>query len=316
MEALRDYWHAAARSADVTDDKPFAATLLGEQLVLFRSGGRVRVLQDLCIHRGTPLSLGWLEEGRVICPYHGWQYDGEGACVRIPTLEPGHPVPRKARVPAYLAEERYGLVWVCLGGRPRLPLPTFPEYDDPGFEVWLAEPGRLKANAARVIENSMDYTHFPWVHEGKLGTRDYPVYPKVTPEVDDQGGIRYTVEDPNPRFRKTRRYWLQAPFSLLLQIDDHGKDQRFTIFFACTPVTDADTIQWYCLARNWGVGTRDPIREAFDYSIIQDDWVIVQNQRPERLPLDLREELHLRGTDSAALEYRRLLTRLGVSRAV
>ncbi len=46
--------------------------------------------------------------------------------------------------------------------------------------------------------------------------------------------------------------------------------------------------------------------------VTEQDRRIVEAQRPEELPLDLSEELHLRGTDAAAVEYRRALKRLGV----
>jgi vanillate O-demethylase monooxygenase subunit len=36
----------------------------------------------------------------------------------------------------------------------------------------------------------------------------------------------------------------------------------------------------------------------------------VEAQRPEELPLDLSEELHLRGPDRTAVEYRRRLREL------
>ena len=42
------------------------------------------------------------------------------------------------------------------------------------------------------------------------------------------------------------------------------------------------------------------------------DLVIIENQRPEELPLDLSEELHVKGPDAIALEYRRFLAELGV----
>lgn len=119
--ALRDYWHPVARSEDV-GDKPFAARLLDKRLVLYRSGDRVVAFEDLCIHRGTPLSLGWVEGEHLVCAYHGWAYGADGACVRIPSLPPEQGIPRKARATAFNAEERYGLVWVCLAEEPRLPV--------------------------------------------------------------------------------------------------------------------------------------------------------------------------------------------------
>ena len=65
-EALCDYWHPIARSTEVTD-KPVKAKLLDQPLVLWRSNGRIAVFYDLCIHRGTPLSLGWVDNAELVC---------------------------------------------------------------------------------------------------------------------------------------------------------------------------------------------------------------------------------------------------------
>src|SRR5262245_12057894 len=110
---LRQYWHPAAGSAEV-GERPLGVSVLDEQIVLYRAHGRVVGLKDLCIHRGTPLSRGWLDDGCLVCAYHGWGFGPDGVCVRIPALAPGQPIPRKARVPAFRVTERYGLVWVCL----------------------------------------------------------------------------------------------------------------------------------------------------------------------------------------------------------
>jgi phenylpropionate dioxygenase-like ring-hydroxylating dioxygenase large terminal subunit len=59
---LHHYWHAVALSQDVTD-KPVAVKLLDHPVVLWRSTDRVAAFRDLCIHRGTPLSLGWIDNG-------------------------------------------------------------------------------------------------------------------------------------------------------------------------------------------------------------------------------------------------------------
>ena len=61
-EALCHYWHPVARITEVAD-KPFKAKLLDQPLVLWRSNGRVAAFYDLCIHRGTPLSLGRVDGG-------------------------------------------------------------------------------------------------------------------------------------------------------------------------------------------------------------------------------------------------------------
>lgn len=101
---------------------PVAVAPEGVPLVLFRGqDGAPRALLDRCPHRWVPLSMGACERGRLVCAYHGWAFDGAGACVRIPSnLAPeGPPLPRPmAR--AYPAEARDGQVWVRLdeGGTP------------------------------------------------------------------------------------------------------------------------------------------------------------------------------------------------------
>jgi len=102
-EALSHYWHPVARSTEVAD-KPFKAKLLDQPLVLWRSNGRVAAFYDLCIHRGTPLSLGWVDGGELVCGYHGWRYGSDGSCTRIPSLPPDRPIPAKARANALNAD--------------------------------------------------------------------------------------------------------------------------------------------------------------------------------------------------------------------
>src|SRR5690606_1147121 len=114
-----------ARSIEITE-KPNRFMLLGERLVAFRSERGISVFKDLCMHRGAALSLGRVVDGNIECPYHGWQYDGTGACVRIPSLSPSDPIPTKARATAYPVREMADLVWVALE-EPIAPFPSFPE---------------------------------------------------------------------------------------------------------------------------------------------------------------------------------------------
>ena len=102
---LRHYWHPVATS-DELGKKPLGACLLDERIVLWRCGERVVAFRDLCIHRGSALSLGWVEDGNLACAYHGWTYAPDGACVRIPSLPAERSIPQKARVVVYRAQEK------------------------------------------------------------------------------------------------------------------------------------------------------------------------------------------------------------------
>jgi vanillate O-demethylase monooxygenase subunit len=71
--------------------------------------------------------------------------------------------------------------------------------------------------------------------------------------------------------------------------------------------------KFYRLAgRNYRDVKTDEELNARHRRIFEQDKRIVESQRPEELPLDLAEELHLRGPDTPALEYRRRLKQLGV----
>ena len=117
---LHDYWHPVALSTDLQDDKPIPVRLLDKRLVICRLGGDVKAYDDLCIHRGTPLSLGWVENNNLICAYHGWSYRSDGKCVRIPSIPPEHPIPKRACLTPFPAQEKYGLIWVCLSAGERV----------------------------------------------------------------------------------------------------------------------------------------------------------------------------------------------------
>ena len=90
-------WHPVLRSSDVPEASIRTVRLLGEDLVVWRIHGEPKAWQDLCVHRGTRLSLGHLEGDEMKCAYHGWTYIGEGECVRIPA-HPDLKPPSRARV--------------------------------------------------------------------------------------------------------------------------------------------------------------------------------------------------------------------------
>ena len=103
-QAMRHFWHPVMYAADLKD-KPAQAFLLDEQLAIMRMGDKGRAFADLCMHRGTAISLGRLEGDQVRCAYHGWTYDADGACTAIPARF-GTNIPNKARLQRYHTAER------------------------------------------------------------------------------------------------------------------------------------------------------------------------------------------------------------------
>lgn len=316
----RHYWYPVA-TVDELAHGPISTRLLGEDLVAFRIGDEVGVLRDLCVHRGTPLSLGSIEDGTLVCAYHGWRYDRQGECVHIPQLPPDQPIPRKARiarVDGYKAQIRYGVVWACLGA-PRLPIPDYPEYSDPGYRVVFSGTYRWKAGAARMMENFLDTAHFAYVHPGLLGDPQRPSL-DIGPieKFEDGFGFSVAADVPEPsgggwqREPVYMRYFIPYGFRLIRERRTEGRNSRYVLFTAIRPISPTESQRYTWLARNYAFDTPDEHFLSFLETLREQDREIVEHQRPEELPLDLSVELHLRGIDAAAVEFRRLLAQLGL----
>jgi phenylpropionate dioxygenase-like ring-hydroxylating dioxygenase large terminal subunit len=322
--ALRACWHPVAYEGDVTAS-PRATTLLDEPLVLWRDGqGGAHAFRDVCVHRGTALSLGRVEGDEIVCAYHGWRYGRDGACTAIPQLADPSRVPARARAVAYPVVERYGLAWVALEP-PRWPLPEVHELEDGAWRTVRTGPFAWACDASRQVENFTDFGHFAFVHPGLLGD---PARPVVAPyEVHSDGPVlRYAygrpdapntgefpvfaAEDRKDETRRTR-YALHLPYTIVEHIDWGGSD-GLVYFFAAQPVS-AERCVGYCLvARNYNLAQPDEVIQAFERTIFGQDQRVVESQRPERVPFDLAAELHLT-FDAVAVAYRKAMRAHGLA---
>ncbi|GAB2933580.1 hypothetical protein GCM10027047_32530 [Rhodococcus aerolatus] len=102
------------RSADVgTTPVPLRAHGADWVAVRLAPGAPVSVLAARCPHRLVPLAGAAVVDGRVQCPYHGWQFDGSGACVTVPSHPGSTPPPRASLATPPAVRETDGTVWVA-----------------------------------------------------------------------------------------------------------------------------------------------------------------------------------------------------------
>lgn len=163
-----NFWYPAEESSAVTD-RPVKVRMLGLDFVLWRDrAGQVHCAHNTCPHRGGSLADGKIVGDCIQCPYHGWKFDGQGTCQRIPSLGPLERLPARARVDAYPVDERYGLIFVFLGNLPEAQRPTImpcAEYGEPGWRT-LRMRYRWHCNYIRLVENQSDPSHVEFVHAG------------------------------------------------------------------------------------------------------------------------------------------------------
>ena len=150
-----NFWYVAEESKNITD-QPLKKKMLGQNFVLFRdSKGKVKCLSDVCIHRGGSLSGGKVVGDCIQCPYHGWHFDGEGSCKRIPSIGKEAKIPKRAKIDAYPTEEKYGLVFCFLGDIPKKDRCPILEIKEFGMEGWAITNQKLAFDIdyKRSIEN-------------------------------------------------------------------------------------------------------------------------------------------------------------------
>jgi nitrite reductase/ring-hydroxylating ferredoxin subunit len=135
-------------------------------LVGFRTeSGRIAVLDGECSHLAANLGRGRVTGECVQCPFHHWQYDVGGKCVRIPAQAE---IPVAARQRAYPVIERHGLLFFFAGGVPLFPLPFFEGCNPSDFV--RGRPFRFTADFPWyvLVSNAFDDQHFQTVHDRRL----------------------------------------------------------------------------------------------------------------------------------------------------
>jgi vanillate O-demethylase monooxygenase subunit len=182
MPYVRNAWYVASWVQDLEPDKPSAVTILDEPIVLWRADGRLVALEDRCVHRLAPLSLGRCEGATLRCMYHGMLFDEAGRVVEIPGQDL---IPPQARVRSYPVVERHSWVWVWMGD-PALAdealIPPAVGFDEPD---WILGRGFLDyaADARLINDNLLDFSHLSFVHANSFGSGpDFAnSVPKITP---------------------------------------------------------------------------------------------------------------------------------------
>jgi phenylpropionate dioxygenase-like ring-hydroxylating dioxygenase large terminal subunit len=314
-------WHPVLLSRAL-GAQPLAAQLLTQALVLWRDDqGVAHAWADQCPHRGARLSLGRVCEGRLECPYHGWQFDGAGQCQLIPGL-PGFSPPAGHRAPTFEAYEAYGLLWVRLApGHAALPL--FAADADERLRKVNCGPYTVQSSAPRIVENFLDLAHFGFVHEGWLGSRDATAVPPYDVRATPTGVLATGCKAVQPRSSVHATasamveytYQVISPYcAVLTKMPQAGtaaiEDLRESIALFICPVGPETSEVWIRLAVN-DFDSPDHKLTDFQDTIFGQDKPVLESQRPKRLPLGPGAELHC-AADKMAVMYRRFLAESGI----
>ncbi len=331
MEILRNQWYVAATAAEV-GRTPFARRICGQPMVMFRrQDGSVAVLDDRCAHRKVPLSQGEVIGDEIQCGYHGFRFDGSGACTLISTK--ADTIPRGLGGRAHAAIERPTLIFVWLGDAAAADLSLVPDFSLNEAPGWAVVHGYtyVKGHHQLLMDNVLDLTHVMFTHKTTLaggGVTDNPLEVTVAGDRVHARRLMRNV-DTAPIFKaakglagKIDRWQILdfvPPIYMVAnlgamppgQAKELGKEPTHIIYNSFTPETERSTHYFWQVVRDWSVDDRkvsdmyrDMIVLAFD-----EDARIVEGQQ-QRIDDDpAGAPLASFSGDRAGQEARRIVAR-------
>jgi phenylpropionate dioxygenase-like ring-hydroxylating dioxygenase large terminal subunit len=290
FEGFANVWTPIELASRVRS-RPLPLTVASQRVVVFRGAdGKLAALLDRCPHRGVALSLGKLTpEGALECPFHGWQFNGQGACVRVPL----NPDARCARLGATAlpVREAGGLIWLYTApvatppAEPIIPealvARTFRRYYL--TKVW-------RAHWTRAIENMLDTPHVPFVHRRTIG---FSMRRRLRP--DSRITMTWTPTKHGARIEAALDD--RPPESTLEFVRPNGmtlhipvRQRRLRIHVFCVPISPQETRMIVVSARDFG--RYNPFTWLFDEMnrlILLEDQAIVESSDPPEVPRAVQE---------------------------
>jgi len=317
---FRRFWYPTLALTDLAEGpKPF--TLLGQPIVLWmQEAGRPAALVDRCPHRSARLSVDSLVvDGSLRCGYHGWRFNGQGACVLVPQMPELAPGARRG-VRSFRCEARYGYAWVCLE-EPLADIPHIRHSDDPGFRQVLEYAEDWSSNMLRITENALDIGHISFVHRRTFGDDANPAAPLIAMH-PLENGVNFRCEVPVAN-RELQQRNLDIPEPQTLRIVDikwylpctfvlHFTYPNGLIHEICgfaTPIDNQRVRRIQFAYRNDTEADAPAAQVAeFDRAVAAEDRRILESTDFD-YPLDPRDDVHM-VIDRPGIEMRRVLREL------
>ncbi|HYQ78157.1 MAG TPA: aromatic ring-hydroxylating dioxygenase subunit alpha [Solirubrobacterales bacterium] len=304
--ALRHCWQPVARLEDLRGG-PQRAVLLDQPLAVFLTeSGAVSVVADRCAHRGAQLSMGKVCGESIQCPYHGWEWAGDGSCVRIPSLADQRQIPPLARIPSYPVRLQWGLVWTTLE-EPLTDVPDVPWFDEDSWTWGHGEPFELPVAFGLMIENFRDVAHFAFVHEATLG----PQPAVVEPLAPAKNGLEVTL--------RRKMEWgdgASSTWGALREIGYHTIAPNFTsgrfftdegercLLHVSRAISATESVHYWIEGGLESFDAESVEKAiAYDTAIYAEDVAVVSKVQPPELPLDPNAQIDTLA-DRYTLAYR------------
>lgn len=301
---FRNFWYPVVPKMKLMSG-PVSFTLLRERIVLWLDQeGNPAAAHDRCCHRSAQLSLGSVIEGKLICPYHGWQFNKIGQCIHIPQLPLKKEISDSYSLKVYHCTNKYGYVWVCLEN-PIMDIPEIPEAYDSRYRLIPEFYEMWNCSGLRVMENEFDLAHPTFVHAKTFGSEHHHTPHEIELSETPWGlHVHGVLSVNNPKLQKknlkisdsyTQRTlemdWY-VPFTAKLKIV-YPNGLEHIIVNTMTPIDDKKSqMVQFCLRNDTEEDTSATDIIAFDREVTLEDKRILESTDSD-VPLKLEDEQHI-----------------------
>ena len=310
---LLDLWYLVARSDEI-GDRPTALKRLSRNLVVWRdAAGLVHALEDYCPHRGAPLSLGTLVDGRLSCAYHGFEIDATGTIAAVPATA-DCPLVGRQSVRVYPVREIAGAIWVYFSEKHAVdpPEPALPEeLTSPEWSSFLFTT-EWRCNWQVALDNRVDPIHGSFLHSGTFtlgyGRKDAELQVEPTAHGfqtvrDNQRGVNIDWHEVDFRPGNMLMVRTEIPYP------QSAGGGSFRINGHPTPIDENTTFVWFFRSRKISGWQRDLWRFLYVNRLEARAFTVVEQDRRvlEAIPLEARRREQLAQSDIAVGRMRRLV---------
>lgn len=197
-------WHCLGLANQFRDGNPHSIRAFGTRLVVFQGeDGKLHALDGYCPHMGADLSDGCVKGNAVVCPFHKWEWRGDGVCQHIP-YSPRIPV--KAVMKSWTTKVRNRLlfVWHDHEGNPPTEdadIPAMAACDSDEWSDWDLVEWDINTNCRELVDNLADMAHFEPLHGTPVdyfcnvfdGPHAFQMYQGTSPRHAENGA--FAVDD-------------------------------------------------------------------------------------------------------------------------
>ena len=330
----KNAWYVACTPDEIAA-RPLGRQVCGEKIVFYRGeGGKVAAVEDFCPHRGAPLSLGVVRDGKLVCGYHGLEMGCEGKTISMP----GQRVRGFPCIRSYPVEERHGFIWVWPGDGKLADPDAIHHLEWANHPEWAYGGGlyHIDCDYRLMVDNLMDLTHETYVHASSIGQKEIDEAP-VTTRIEGEQVVtsRFMENVSAPPFWRAALEWnglasdvpvdrwqicrFSAPSHVMIEVGvahagkggyhaDPAHRVSSTVVDFITPETETSHWYFWGMARNFNpqdVDLTNRIREG-QGKIFGEDREMLERQQQNLLLYPERKLLML-NIDAGGVQSRRII---------